>query len=196
MCLVALGFMAPSVQLLADGYELGLPPGLAGLRIIQGVGYGLGVVALVAAIVGFVSIVQDPTEHYLPLERAVDLDIYANKNITKADLTALRRDLGAFASAKGMRATHTAVNLLAEMRELGIKTSVLLPIDVPLVSWNAEVYIDCAHRYDGLVSMGSVHPFRRRLRERLEAQKARGAPAQIATPAANKRPARGGGGYR
>lgn len=71
MCLVALGFMAPSVQLLADGYELGLPPGLAGLRIIQGVGYGLGVVALVAAIVGFVSIVQDPTEHYLPYAEAL-----------------------------------------------------------------------------------------------------------------------------
>ena len=118
----------------------------------------------------------EATRHYLPLERPLDLEVYANRNFSKGDLAAMRRDLGArAASARGMRATHTAPNLLAEMRELGIQASVLLPIDLPMLCWNGEVFIDCAHRHPGLVSMGSVHPFRRRLRERLEAQKARGA---------------------
>lgn len=117
-----------------------------------------------------------PTEHYLPLHRPLDLDVYANRNFDEADLGAMKRDLGlGCMSAHGMRATHTAPNLLAEMRELGVAVSVLLPIELPVLSWNAETWIDCAARHPGLVSMGSVHPLQRRIYERLEAQKARGA---------------------
>ncbi len=117
-----------------------------------------------------------PAQHYLSLDAPLELDVYANRNFSEEALAAMRVDLGkrCFAN-KGMRVTHTAPNLIHEMGELGIHYSVLLPIDLPVLSWNAEVFIDCAHAHEGLVSMGSVHPFRRKLYGRLEAQKARGA---------------------
>ena len=117
-----------------------------------------------------------PTRHYLGVHQPWDLDVYANRNFRPEDLAEMKRDLGLrMASKRGMRSTHTAPNLLSEMDELGIAVSVLLPIDMPVLSWNAEVYLGCAHRHPGLVSMGSVHPLRRRIFERLEAQKAQGA---------------------
>ncbi len=118
----------------------------------------------------------EPAQHYLGVHKPWDLEVYANRNFDEANLSEMKRELGTrIASKRGKRATHTAPNLLAEMRELGIAVSVLLPIDLPVLSWNAEVYLDCAHRHYGLVSMGSVHPLRRRIFERLEAQKAQGA---------------------
>lgn len=68
---VALGFLGPSVQALADGYELGLPEGLLGLRLIQGLGYGLGGLSLVLAFSGFVAMLMDPSEQYLPYAEAL-----------------------------------------------------------------------------------------------------------------------------
>jgi hypothetical protein len=72
MILVALGVMAPSVQSLALGYELGLPEGLLGLRLTQGIGYGLGGLALVMAFRGFVALLMDPSERYLPYAEALN----------------------------------------------------------------------------------------------------------------------------
>ena len=69
--LVALGFLGPSVQVLADGYELGLPQGLVGLRVIQGLGYGLGGLSLIMAFSGFVAMLMDPSEQYLPYAEAL-----------------------------------------------------------------------------------------------------------------------------
>ncbi|RMH38734.1 MAG: hypothetical protein D6689_18780 [Deltaproteobacteria bacterium] len=119
---------------------------------------------------------HERTEHYLPVDRPLDLDVYMNRNFTAEDLRRLRRDLTLMSvTGRGMRRTHTAPNLLREMADLGIRTSVLLPIDFPVLSRNAEAFLDVAGRHPGLVSLGSVHPFARNPGERLEAQKRAGA---------------------
>lgn len=116
------------------------------------------------------------TEHYLPLERAIDLDVYANRNFSPDDLRRMRRDLTLGGPTKGgMRRTHTAPNLLAEMAELGITRSVLLPIDFPLLSWNAARYLEVAAREPRLLGFGSVHPYARSVAARLAEQRAQGA---------------------
>ena len=116
------------------------------------------------------------TQHYLGIESPVDLDVYANRNFSQAQLAEMTRDLGLrCVTRSGMRCTHTAPNLLGEMDELRITASVLLPIDLPYISWNAEEWLEVVRELRGLVSMGSVHPIERRMGERLEAQKAAGA---------------------
>ena len=88
---------------------------------------------------------HDRTEHYLPMERELDLDVYMNRNFTPDDLARLKRDLTwKSLTARGMRETHTAPNLQREMADLGIQASVLLPIDFPVLSRNAENYLEIA----------------------------------------------------
>src|SRR5262245_5258984 len=77
------------------------------------------------------------TQHHLPSCCTFDLDPYSNRNFSPAHLSALQRDLVLRSVTKGgMRASHTAPNLVAEMNELGIARSVLLPIDFPAISKN------------------------------------------------------------
>jgi len=117
-----------------------------------------------------------PCELYLPLERKLDLDVYANLNYLESDLKGLKRDLtlGSLTSG-GMRASHTAANLIHHMKELGIHASVLLPIDMPALSWNAEAYLGVASRSNVLLSYGSVHPHARHVEDKLDEQKKKGA---------------------
>ena len=117
-----------------------------------------------------------PTEHYLPLSAPLDMQVYQNVNFTPQALSAMKRDLGlgSFTSG-GMRATHTAPNLTREMEELGVVRSVLLPIDMPWLSYNAETYLDIAAYTPSLVSFGSVHPSKKEARAALEEQKQKGA---------------------
>ena len=117
------------------------------------------------------------TLHYLPMERPLDLDIYANQNFLKGDLTRMKLDLTLLgATPLGMRATHTIPNLIQEMKELGIAHSLLLPVDhaTPL-SRNAEVYLKESAPYPELLSFGSVHPYDPNIVGRLDKQKALGA---------------------
>lgn len=122
------------------------------------------------------------TEHYLPAERAIEFDVYQNRNFSQADRAALEDDLtkGSFRKG-GMRATHTIPNLLREMRQVGVRASVLLPIDFPVISRNAEAWLEASrdHRaaptVDGVLCFGSVHPFDPRFERRLDQQKAMGA---------------------
>lgn len=117
-----------------------------------------------------------PTEHYLPLDTPLDLEVYANRNFLPADLKRMTHDLGICClTSRGMRRTHTVPNLVREMRELGFAQSVLLPIDFPVLSWNADAWLDAAARTPELVSMGSVHPLARRAAEKLAVQKQKGA---------------------
>ncbi len=74
-----------------------------------------------------------------------------------------------------MRATHTPPNLVREMDEMGITRSVLLPIDFPVLSHNAETALDVASESDRIVGFGSVHPWSRGLARKLDAQIALGA---------------------
>lgn len=116
------------------------------------------------------------TLHYLPGCRPLDLEVYANRNFTPADIVEMKRDLSLRSLGRGgMRATHTAANLLHEMSELGITRSVLLPIDFPVLSRNADVALDVARSDDRIVGFGSVHPWSRDLAGKLDAQIARGA---------------------
>ena len=117
-----------------------------------------------------------PAEHYLPQSNALDMEAYQNVNFTPADLRRMKWDLGPRSVTKrGMRATHTVPNLLGEMDELGVLASVLLPIDFPVLSWNAEAYLEASRGEERLVCLGSVHSHKRRAAEVLEAQKRDGA---------------------
>jgi predicted TIM-barrel fold metal-dependent hydrolase len=116
------------------------------------------------------------TLHYLPGCRPLDLELYANRNFTPGDITEMKRDLSLRSlGGSGMRATHTAANLVREMDEMGITRSVLLPIDFPVLSHNAETALDVASKSDRIVGFGSVHPWSRGLARKLDAQIARGA---------------------
>jgi len=117
-----------------------------------------------------------PTRHYLPMSGPLDMDVYQNVNFTADDLGAMKRDLGLGSFTKGgMRATHTAPNLIGEMNDLGIAHSVLLPIDLPFLSHNAETYLELVTSTPELISYGSVHPLSRDAADRLAAQKRAGA---------------------
>lgn len=109
--------------------------------------------------------------HYLPSCCPFDLDVYVNKNMTPEHLQALKKDLTLMSlTGRGMRATHTVPNMVREMNDLGVVHSVVLPIDFPLISHNAEVAIEAARRDEHVVAYGSVHPYSWNLRDKLDAQ--------------------------
>lgn len=117
------------------------------------------------------------TRHYLPERgRPLDLDVYLNVNFTEGDLGALKRDLTlASMTAGGMRATHTIPNLAREMDGLGIVRSVILPIDLPLISRNAEDALAAIRGRPEMIGFASVHPYAPNLARRLDEQIAAGA---------------------
>jgi len=116
------------------------------------------------------------TEHYLPKDVPLDLDIYINKNIPPAALAALTDDLTLQSlGAEGMRRTHTWANLQAEMDELGVLKSVLLPIDFPVLSHNATTWLHATRGQQRAVCFGCIHPYRPGMRKALQAQVALGA---------------------
>lgn len=116
------------------------------------------------------------TEHYLPAERALDLDVYANRNFTPDDLRRMERDLSLGSlTAGGMRATHTLANLTREMGELLVAQSVLLAIDLPALSDNATTWLNAMRGDKRLIGFGSVHPWARNVEAKLDRQIALGA---------------------
>ena len=99
-------------------------------------------------------------EHYLPATNPVDLELYANLNFTPFDLKRMERDLTIGSLGKtGMRATHTLPNLARELARLGLQSAVLLPIDAPILSNNAERWLRAASGRPDFIGFGSVHPF-------------------------------------
>lgn len=116
------------------------------------------------------------TEHYLSLDRPLDLDVYANKNFSARDLAALEHDLvwGSLGSG-GMRRTHTIPNLEREMRGLQVTKSVLLAIDFPVLSDNAGSWLEAARGREDIVVFGSVHPYKPGMERELDRQVALGA---------------------
>jgi predicted TIM-barrel fold metal-dependent hydrolase len=116
------------------------------------------------------------TEHYLPVEREVDLELYINKNLTPQDLANLKHDLVWKGFGKsGMRATHTLPNIARQARDLKIETSVLLPIDFPVISSNARTYLRLVAGRKDFISFGSVHPYDLSPERALDKQHAMGA---------------------
>ena len=88
-----------------------------------------------------------------------------------------------------MRRTHTLPNLLREMGELGIHKSALLPVELPLLSRNAESYLQVAAGCDEVIAFGSVHPLNGDAVDRLARQKTAGARGVKLHPAAQLMPA-------
>jgi predicted TIM-barrel fold metal-dependent hydrolase len=116
------------------------------------------------------------TEHYLPTCCSFDLEPYANRNFTPEQKHALEYDLTIDSlGPNGMRRTHTAPDLQREMDELGIRYSVLLPIDMPFGSDNAGEALKVAARDPHLIAFGSVHPHTAFATAKLDAQAAAGA---------------------
>ncbi len=117
------------------------------------------------------------TEHYLPSCCPVDLVPYSNRNFTPSDLSRMKSDLTLGSLDRGgMRRTHTVPNLVREMDELGVSHSVLLPIDLPVISQNATHALDAQDSSKGkLLSFGSVHPYSTDVEGKLAAQIRRGA---------------------
>ena len=116
------------------------------------------------------------TEHYLPTCCPVDLEPYANRNFSSDQLEALTHDLTIESLGPGgMRRTHTAPNLLAEMDDLGIRQTVLLAIDMPFASDNAGAVLAVSANEPRFVPFGSVHPHAFGAHGRLEAQATAGA---------------------
>ncbi len=114
---------------------------------------------------------SERTEFYLPEDRALDLEAYQNLNFSSDDMSRLTRDLSIMSlTARGMRATHTVPNLLRDMKALGVEASVLLAIDWPALSANAESWLGAAKGEKSLVVFGSVHPFTPNALARLDAQ--------------------------
>ena len=120
---------------------------------------------------------RSEVQHYLPSCCPIDLDVYANRNFREADLARMKRDLTWMSvTSRGMRATHTSANLMAEMDDIGVTHSVLLPIDFPLLSDNAGVALREAPRSnDKLLAFGSVHPWTSKVGDVLDGQVRRGA---------------------
>jgi len=119
---------------------------------------------------------HDETKHYLPSCCALDLDVYANRNIPPEALKELKVDLTLRSMGRrGMRATHTVPNLVREMDEMRIRASLLLPIDFPVLSQNAGVALGAARKEPRLLSFGSVHPYAADPERRLDDQLAQGA---------------------
>ncbi len=122
---------------------------------------------------------HDATEHYLPADAPLDLDVYVNQNFRAHELVRMKKDLviGSVSSG-GMRRTHTVPNLVREMGELSITQSVLLPIELPWpLSDNTRTWsraVQDTHTADRLVRFGSVHPWSPRMRAQLDEQVALG----------------------
>ncbi|MCC5953202.1 MAG: amidohydrolase family protein [Acidimicrobiia bacterium] len=114
--------------------------------------------------------------YYLPVTLPVDLDRYSNLNLDASAMFAMKADVSVLGlTAQGMRTTHTAPNLVRDMEALGIVSSVVLPIDLPLGARNADDLLEVARRYPELLPFGSVHPYDRDLEQRLDRQQRDGA---------------------
>lgn len=108
------------------------------------------------------------TQHYLPAEGHLDLEVYANGNFTPAQLAEMKRDLELRClGATGMRTTHTVPNLLAEMEELRIERSVSLPIDLPYLSRNSETTLQAVQGKEQLIAFCGVHAGEKDAKSRL-----------------------------
>ncbi len=111
------------------------------------------------------------TELLLPCCSRHDLDVYANHNFGEVGIKRLKRELvvGGI-TGRGKRRTHTAPNLERDCRDLGIVHSAILAIDIGLPSHSIADSIRTATARATTTAFGSVHPRRRRPKEKLEEQ--------------------------
>lgn len=119
---------------------------------------------------------HDCVQHYLPAADPLDLEPYANLNYTPRALRTMKQDLTLRSmTGTGLRRTHTGANLQREMDDLGLDRSVLLPIELPVLSHNTETYMDVAKKLPRLVPFCSVHPSWKDAGDKLAAYRKAGA---------------------
>ena len=116
------------------------------------------------------------TELLLPCCARHDLDVYANHNFGKLGIRKLKRELVlGGATGLGKRKTHTAPNLERDCRDMGIVHSAILAIDMGIPSHHVHDTITTAGALGTTTPFGSVHPRKRKPKEKLEDQLHRGA---------------------
>lgn len=116
------------------------------------------------------------TELYLRADKPIDFDVYMNRNFAPYDLRAIELDMTVdVIGSGGLRSTHTLSNLLRDMEDIGIRQSVLLPIDFPVLSQNSETWLELSRGKDNIICFGSVHPYRWGMRKQLDKLVAMGA---------------------
>lgn len=99
------------------------------------------------------------------------LDVYANQCFSPTELDAMRRELVAGAlRRRGKRLNHGAPNLARDMRSMGVERTVVLGIDMGVVSRHVRLTLEVAGRRDDAVGFGSIHPRLPRRRQRFEEQ--------------------------
>ena len=111
------------------------------------------------------------TELLLPCCSRHDLDVYANKNFGELGLKKLKRALvvGGITGGGGRR-THTVPNLERDCRDMGVVHSAILAIDLGIPSKSVADSNAAARANASTTAFGSVHPRRRRPKEKLEDQ--------------------------
>ena len=115
-------------------------------------------------------------EQYLPDDRPLDLDCYANKNFAPDRLTVMKKDLtGRTMDRSPLKSTHTLPNLERRMANLGMRHTVILPIDLPFAPSNAALMLDVTRGCEKTICFGSVHPYLPGPEKRVAAQVAKGA---------------------
>jgi predicted TIM-barrel fold metal-dependent hydrolase len=116
------------------------------------------------------------TELLLPCCARHDLDVYANHNFGELGIKKLKRELVlGGATGFGKRKTHTAPNLERDCKDMGVVHSAILAIDIGIPTHHVKDTIAVAKERASTTPFGSVHPRRRRPKEKLEEQLHRGA---------------------
>lgn len=114
---------------------------------------------------------SERTELLLPCCARHDLDVYANHNFGELGIRRLKRDLVlGGATGLGKRKTHTAPNHQRDCRDMGIVHSAMLAVDVGIPTHHIADTIATAGALPSTTPFGSVHPRRRRPKEKLEEQ--------------------------
>lgn len=111
------------------------------------------------------------TELLLPCCARHDLDVYANHNFGALGLKKLKRKLvlGGLTGGGG-RKTHTVPNLERDAKDVGVVHSAILAIDLGMPSRSVADSNAAAKGRESTTAFGSVHPRRRRPKEKLEEQ--------------------------
>ena len=113
----------------------------------------------------------EKTELLLECCRPHDLDIYSNHNFGELGVKRLKRELVlGGATGRGKRRTWTAPNLERDARDMGIVMSAVLAIDMGFPSHHVGDTLRAARARATATPFGSVHPRRRRPKEKLEEQ--------------------------
>jgi predicted TIM-barrel fold metal-dependent hydrolase len=100
-----------------------------------------------------------------------DLEVYANANFGEVGVRRLKRELVlGGATGRGARATHTIANHAADCADMGVTHSAILAVDVGIPTRHLADSVAAAQRSGIATAFASVHPRKRRPKEKLEEQ--------------------------